>query len=193
LLFEVSIRTRGHRFYQKHLAVPSPATGTPSQFDALKSFMKRHRIPLAIILVAGLVVTPILVYYALSYNSVNGTTIQMATGYRSPGSGYVNTFYLEIHVWSYATSMDTRVSNPSFSLAVDSFPFGTVITTGGTWQTGGYLSYNLKFTTTDSSVASGVGQTTRNHLVLSMDGIVSAGWFSEELTRSTSVTWTFTG
>jgi len=172
--------------------VPSTAPGTPSQFDAIKSFVKRHQIPVAIVLVVGLVVTPILVYYDMSYNSVNGTTVQLVTGYRSPGSGYVTTFYLEVHIWSYATSMDTRVSNPSFSLAVDSFPFGMVITTGGTWQSGGYLSYDLKFTTTDSSVASGVGQTTTNHLVVSMDGIVSAGWFSEELTRSNSVIWTFT-
>ncbi len=173
--------------------MPSPAPGTPSQFDALKSFVKRHLILVSIILVAALVMTPILVYYAMSYNSVNGTTVKIATGYRSPGYGYVTTFYLEIHVWSYATSLDTHVSDPSFSLAVDSFPFGTVTTTGGTWQSGGYVSYNLKFTTTDYSVASAVGQTTTNHLVLSMNGIVGAGWFSEEVTRSNSITWTFTG
>jgi len=172
--------------------VPSPAPGTPSQLDSIKFFVKRHRIPVAILLIAVLVVVPILVYYAMSYNSVNGTTVQLATGYRSPGSGYVTTFYLEVHVWSYATSLDTHVYNPTFSLAVDSFPFGTVSTTGGAWQSGGYVSYNLKFTTSDYSVASAVGQKTTNHLVLSMDGIVSSGLFSEELTRSGSVTWTFT-
>ena len=135
---------------------------------------------------------PILVYYDMSYNSVNGTTIQLATGYRSPRSGYVNTFYLEIHVWSYATSLDTHLYNPTFSLAVDSFPFGSVTTTDGSWQTDGYVSYNLKFTTSDYSVASAVGQTATNHLVLSMNGLVTSGWFSEEVTRSDSVTWTFT-
>jgi hypothetical protein len=175
------------------VVVPPPAPGSLSELDTLKSFLRRRYVVVGLILIIVLVVIPVVTYYAMSYNSVNGTTIQMVTGYRSSGSGYVNTFYLEVHVWSYATSMDTHVSNPSFSLAVDSFPFGTVITTGGTWQIGGYLSYNLKFTSTDSSVASGVGQTTTNHLVLSMDGIVSAGWFSEELTRSGSATWTFSG
>jgi hypothetical protein len=173
------------------LAVPSPASGSPSDFNGLKSFVRRHRIPVVTVLIVALVIAPILVYYAISYNSVNGTTIKLATGYRSPGSGYVTTFYLEVHVWSYATSIDTHVYNPTFYLAVDSLPFGTVTTTGGAWQSGGYLSYNLKFTTSDSSVASTVGQKTTNHLVVSMDGIVSAGIFSEELTRSDSVTWTF--
>jgi hypothetical protein len=164
----------------------------PAPFDSFKSYVRRHPIPVAIVLVGGLVVAPLLVYYTMSYNSVNGTTVQIATGYRSPGYGYADTFYLEIHVWSYATSLDTSVLNPTFTLAVDSFPFATVTASGGTWQTGGYVSYNLKFTTNDSTVASAVGQTTTNNLVLSMNGIVSAGVFSEELTRSNSVTWTFT-
>ena len=141
--------------------------------------------------IVALTAAPTITYYGLSYNSVNGTAVQLASGYRSPGNGYVTTFYLEIHVWSYATSLDTRISEPLFSLAVDSLPFATLATSSGTWHTNGFISYNLKFKTFDNTVAEAVGQSTTNHLVLSVTGVVSAGLFSETLTRSDSVTWNF--
>ena len=141
--------------------------------------------------VVALVAVPTLTFYGMGYNSVNGTAVQLVSGYRSPRNGYVDTFYLEIHVWSYATSLDTRISEPLFSLAVDSLPFATLATSSGTWQTNGFATYNLKFSTFDSTVAVAIGQSTTNHLVLSVTGAVSAGLFSEALTRSDSVKWTF--
>ena len=155
---------------------------------------KFYRTTRFLALVLGITVltaAPTITYYAMSYNSVNGTAVQLVSGYRSPASGYVTTFYLEIHVWSYATSLDTHISEPLFSLAVDSLPFATLATSSGTWQTNGFATYNLKFSTFDSTVAEAVGQSTTNHLVLSVSGVVSAGLFSEALTRSDSVTWTF--
>jgi hypothetical protein len=169
---------------------PAPVPAVSTTPFSLKSFVKRYRIVLAILLIL-LIVIPTIVYYEMSYNSVNGTAVQLASGYRSGANGFVSAFYLEIHVWSYATSIDTRIDTPTFSLVVDSLPFGTITTGGGTWQTGGYVSYNLKFQTTDLSVQQAVGKSTANHLVLSIDGKVSAGWFSESVTRSDSVTWTF--
>ncbi len=169
---------------------PAPVPTVSTTPFSLKFFVKQYRIVLAILLIL-IIVIPTIVYYEMSYNSVNGTAVQLASGYRSGANGYVSAFYLEIHVWSYATSIDTRVDSPTFSLVVDSLPFGTINTGGGTWQTSGYVSYNLKFQTTDLSVQQAVGRSTTNHLVLSMDGKVSAGWFSESVTRSDSVTWTF--
>ena len=127
--------------------------------------------------------------YAIAITLLEGCST--ASGYRSPGNGYVTTFYLEIHVWSYATSLDTRIREPLFSLAVDSLPFATLATSSGTWHTNGFVSYNLKFKTFDNTVAEVVGQSATNHLVLSVTGVVSSGLFSEALTRSDSVTWTF--
>ena len=154
---------------------PTSVPAVSSTPFSLKSFVKRYRIVLAILLIL-LITIPTIVYYEMSYNSVNGTAVQLASGYRSGANGFVSAFYLEIHVWSYATSTDTRIDTPTFNLVVDSLPFGTITTGGGTWQTDGYVSYNLKFQTTDSSVQQAVGRSTTNHLVLSMDGKVSAGW-----------------
>jgi hypothetical protein len=155
---------------------------------------KFYRTTRFLVLVLGIIVltaAPTITYYGMSYNSVNGTAVQLVSGYRSSGYGYVDTFYLEIHVWSYATSLDTRISEPLFSLAVDSLPFATLATSSSTWQTNGFATYNLKFRTFDSTVAEAVGQSTTNHIVLSVTGIVSAGLFSEALTRSDSVIWVF--
>ena len=156
-------------------------------------FYRTRRFYFIVVGLIALTVTPTLIYYEMSYNSVNGTAVQLVSGSRTGFYSYITTFYLEIHVWSYATSTDTHVANPTFGLVVDSFPFATVTGGSGTWQANGYISYSLKFETSDLSVARAVGQSTTNHLILSMDGIVSAGWFSEELTRSDSATWTFSG
>ena len=41
---------------------------------------------------------PTIVYYDLSYNSVNGTHPELVTGYRSAGY-FSATFYITVHVW----------------------------------------------------------------------------------------------
>ncbi|HVH16280.1 MAG TPA: hypothetical protein VNA15_11270 [Candidatus Angelobacter sp.] len=86
------------------MAVPSPAPGSPSKFDRLKMFVKRYPIPTAIVLVACLVLTPSIVYYELSFNSVNGTHPEIITGYMS-ASYFSATFYVTVHVWSWAGSL----------------------------------------------------------------------------------------
>src|SRR3989442_10029861 len=125
---------------------PTSVPAVSSTPFSLKSFVKRYRIVLAILLIL-LIAIPTIVYYEMSYNSVNGTAVQLASGYRSGANGFVSAFYLEIHVWSYATSVDTRVDNPTFSLVVDSLPFGTITTGGGNLPTYRYVSFKLKFQT----------------------------------------------
>lgn len=94
-------------------------------------------------------------------------------------------------MWSYGTSIDTRVSNPRFALGVDSFNLGTVFGTEGTFKPNGYVVYFLTFTTDDSAVARTIGQSSSNYLVLSMSALVGAGWYSEQVTKTDSATWTF--
>ncbi len=143
-------------------------------------------------LMAGLValtLTPTIIYYEMSYNSVNGTHPELVTGYRKIAFASA-TFYVTVHVWSWATSIDTTLNNPAFTLTVDNFPFGTQRPTSGTFGTGNYVSYTLAFQSNDSSVAAAVGRTTTNHITLDLSGDVSAGWYHELVTRSDSVTWT---
>jgi len=174
------------------LAVSSPAPGAPSEFDRLKSFVERHPIHVAIVLVVGLVLTPSIVYYGMSYNSVNGTHPELVTGYRQ--AGYLSaTFYITIHVWSWAGSLDTQVASPAFTLTADNLPFGTQVATSETFQPNNYVTYTLTFQTHDSGIAQTVRASNSSYLVLQMSADVSAGWYHELITRTASATWTFSG
>jgi hypothetical protein len=153
-----------------------------------------------IIVAVGLVIViavPLTVYYAMSYNSVNGSTVQIASVRRSVSRGFFSdsissvTYYVEPHVWSYATSLDTRVSDPRFSLIVDSYSINGVQAESGTFKPNGYLIYSLTFTTSDGTVASAVGQATSNYLILGMDALVAAGTYQNQITLSDSGTETF--
>jgi hypothetical protein len=153
---------------------------------------KFYQTRLFFFLMAGLLaltVAPTVIYYEMSYNSVNGTHPQLVTGYRKIGLASA-TFYVTVHVWSWATSTDTTVNSPSFTLTVDNFPFGTQHPASGTFGTGNYISYTLAFQSNDSSVAYAVGRTNTNHIAIDLSGDVSAGWYHELITRSDSVIWT---
>ncbi len=162
-----------------------------------------RRIGIAIGL-AILIAIPVVVYYAMSYNSVNGSTVEIASVRRSVTGGCGSswpfctpissvTYYVEAHVWSYATSIDTRVNNPTFSLFVDSYGISGQSGGSGTFKPNSYLIYSLTFTTFDSTVAKAVGQTTTNHLALAMDALVNAGMYQNSITVSDSTTQTFSG
>ncbi len=148
---------------------------------------------------AVLIAIPLIVYYAMSYNSVNGLTLQIASVRRSVSRSFFSnsidsvTYYVEAHVWSWATSIDTRVNNPTFSLFVDSYSISGASGGSGTFKPYSYLIYSLTFTTFDSTVASGVGQATSNHFILGMDAPVSAGMYQNQITVSDSTTQTFSG
>ena len=110
-------------------------------------------------IVAGLIaltVTPTIIYYELSYNSVNGTHPELVTGYRQISFGTA-TFYITVHVWSWAGSINTQVTSPAFTLTVDNLPFGTQVVTSGSFQPNNYVTYTLAFKSTDSGVAQTVG------------------------------------
>ncbi len=141
---------------------------------------------------AILAVTPVVTYYYMSFKSVNGTVIQVTSASRNVLFSSFRTsvtFFIEVHVWSGGTSIDARVSNPEFSLAVDSYPIQTVAAGSGTFKPYGYLIYNLKFATSDGTVANAVGQTAANQVSLSMDALVSAGLYQEQVTVRDSTRW----
>jgi len=143
------------------------------------------------------IAVPLIVYYAMSFNSVNGSTVQITSVRRSVSHSFFSnsinsvTYYVEAHVWSYATSLDTRVSVPTFSLLADSYLVNGDRAGSGTFKPNGYLIYSLTFTTTDSAVARALGQAESNYLILGMDALVSAGMYQTQITVSDSATETF--
>jgi hypothetical protein len=136
------------------------------------------------------IVVPTVVYYELSYNSVNGTHPELVTGYRS-ASYFSATFYITVHVWSWSGSLDTQVTNPAFTLTANNLPFGTQVATSETFSPHNYDSYTLTFTTSDSAVASSIRSSNTSYLVLQMSADVSSGWYHQLITRSDAATWTF--
>ena len=164
--------------------------GEPSGPPNLAWFRKNKRW-LWLLIVASLVLAvPSIVYYELSYNSVNGTHPELVTGYRSTNF-YSATFYITVHVWSWAGSLDTQVTSPSFTLTANNLPFGTQIATSATFSPNNFVSYTLTFATSDSGVASGIRSSNTTYLVLQMSADISSGWYRQLITRSDSATWTF--
>ncbi len=149
---------------------------------------------------AGLILltaTPVCVYYEMSYNSVNGATVQLVSVQRTVFRGFSGqissvTYYVQAHVWSWATSLDTKVTNPVFSLTVDSSFISSQEATSGTFKPYNYLTYSLTFNTLDSTVASKAGQASTSHVVLGMSAPLSAGMYEVQRALSDSGTWTFT-
>ena len=147
---------------------------------------------LAVGMVAVAIAVPTITYYELSYNSVNGTHPELVTGYRSIGFCSA-TFYVTAHVWSWAGSLDTEVTSPSFTLSVNNLPFGTQIGSSGSFQPNNYVAYSLTFHVSDCGIASSVASSNSSYVLLQMSADVSAGWYHELITRTDSATWTFTG
>ena len=151
------------------------------------------------LLVAGLAiltVTPVSAYYAMSYNSVNGSTVQLISVQRTVLRGFSGSissvkYYVQAHVWSWAASLDTRVTNPIFSLTVDSYFVNSMEAISGTFKPYSYLTYSLTFTTLDSVVAAKVGQASSSHVTLGMSALLSAGMYLTQRSLSDAGTWTF--
>src|SRR5712692_9637613 len=103
---------------------------------------------------AVLIVTPLTVYYSMSYNSVHGTIVQLISATRTlDQSPLISklTFRVEAHVWSWGASIDTRVNSPIFNLLVDGYTL-PIPTYGGsaTFQPSSFAAYHLTFTTADN-------------------------------------------
>ena len=155
-------------------------------------FFRTRRFYLAVIVLAVSIAIPTIVYYELAYNSVNGTHPELVTGYRSVGFCSA-TYYVTAHVWSWAGSLDTHVTSPSFTLTVNNLPFGDQIESSGSFQPNSYITYSLTFHVTDCGIAKSVGSSNSSYVSLEMSADVSAGWYHELITRADSATWTFTG
>jgi hypothetical protein len=84
-----------------------------------------------------------------------------------------------------------RIDNPVFTLSADSYIIGTVSAGAGSWKPYGSVSYSLQFKTTDYAAGNSLAKTTMNQLAISMSGTVSAGLFSETLTRFDSAMFRF--
>jgi len=138
-----------------------------------------------------LIVTPAsITYYELGLNSVNGTHPELVTASKTANSTAA-TFYVTIHVWSWAGSLDTQVNEPLFSLTVDNLPFGTRVGSSGTFSPNNFISYTIAFKTADSSIAQEIRNSDTNYIVVQISADVSAGWYHASLTKSDSHIWTF--
>jgi hypothetical protein len=69
---------------------------------------------------------------------------------------------------------------------VDNNPIGSEQGGGGTFKPYSYIIYYLTFTTYDSSIANAVGKSSSNYIIVSMDAVVSAGIYQNEVTLSGS-------
>src|SRR6266568_7575308 len=150
---------------------------------------KRKLLSVGIVL-SVIIFVPTIVYYELSYNSVNGTHPELVTGYRSTNF-FSATFYITVHVWSWAGSLDTQVTSPAFTLTANNLPFGTQVVTSGTFSPNNYIAYTLTFTTTDSAIAANIRSSNTSYIVLQMSADVSSGWYHQLITRSDSASWTY--
>jgi len=158
----------------------------------MEAWARKNKKLLAILIVAvALAITvPSIVYYELSYNSVNGTHPELVTGYRSVNA-FTATFYVTVHVWSWAGSLDTQVISPSFTFTANNLPFGTQAATSETFSPNNYVTYTLTYTTTDSGIARQVQASNTTYVAIQMSADVNAGWYQELITRSDSATWRF--
>jgi hypothetical protein len=163
-----------------------PPAGPPK----LPWFRNGKKLILLGVILSVVIIVPTVVYYELGYNSVNGTHPELVTGYRS-ASYFSATFYITVHVWSWAGSLDTQVTSPAFTLTANNLPFGTQIGTSGTFSPNNYVAYTLTFTTSDSAVASSIRSSNTTYLVLQMSADVSSGWYHQLISRSDSASWTF--
>lgn len=121
---------------------------------------------------------------------MNGTHPELVTSYRSVNDFFA-TFYLTVHVWSWAGALDTQVSSPAFTLDANNLPLGTQVGASGSFSPNNYVSYTLTFTTSDGAIARTIRSSNSDYLVLQMSADVSAGWCSQLITRSDSATWIF--
>ncbi len=143
---------------------------------------------------AVLIITPLTVYYSMSYNSVHGTIVQLISTTRTlDRSTLVSklTFRVEAHVWSWGASIDTRVNAPLFTLQVDGYPL-PIPAYGGSamFQPRSFAAYHLTFTTADNDTIRAIGRTGSSTVRIAMDGLVNAGFYSEQRTTTDSSTLT---
>src|SRR6266699_786075 len=133
------------------------------------------------IILSVVILVPTIVYYELSYNSVNGTHPELVTGARSAGY-FSATFYITVHVWSWAGSLDTQVISPSFTFTANNLPFGTQAATSETFSPNNSVTYTLTFTATDSGIARQIQGSNTTYVAIQMSADVSAGWYHELIT-----------
>jgi hypothetical protein len=152
---------------------------------------KNKKLPAILMSVVAIVIAvSSVVYYELSYNSENGTHPELVTSYRSLNA-FTATFYVTVHAWSWADSLDTHVISPSFSLTANNLPFGTQAATSETFSSNNYVTYTLTFSTADRRIARHIRGSNTTYVAIQMSADVDAGWYQELITRSDSPTWRF--
>ncbi len=159
--------------------------------------MSKHRLNRRFYLAIGLavlIISPLAVYYAVSYSSAHGTIVQLVSVTRRLDQGPFPTvtFGVDVHVWSWGASIETRVNNPIFNLFVDRYSLPVLeYGSSSTFQPRAYAPYHLTFATADKDTIQAVGQVSSSTMRISMDALVNAGWYSEQRTVSDTSTLTW--
>lgn len=152
-------------------------------------FYRTKKFHIVVIGLAALIATPALVYYSMSYNSVSGTVVWLTNVRRVAGYPNVD-YYLTIGVGSWSASIDIHFTDPKFSLVINSFPLGTVEGLSQTLKPYGQIEYSLAFRT-DTNTEYYIGYSRAHFVSLTMNAVVNAGWYQEQVTKTDSATWTF--
>ncbi len=172
--------------------VGSEPTSSPAIGKANHQFRRTlwHYRVFFVIVVLSLVIAPSITYYELGLNSANGTHPELVTASKTANNDEA-TFYVTIHVWSWAGSVDTLVYEPTFTVTVDDLPFGTRVGSSGTFSPNNFITYTFAFKTTDQTIAQEIANSNTNHISVQMSADVTAGWYHALLTKSDAHTWTF--
>ncbi len=155
----------------------------------MSKFYKTKRFYLIVVGLSALILIPTFVYYSMGYNSVKGTVSWIVDVRRVAGYPSV-VYYITIGVGSWSASVDVQVTDPKFSLVINSFPVGTVSDLSQTVKPYGQIQYNLAFQTTEDTEYY-IGYSSPHSVSISMAATMNGGWYQQQFSQTDSGTWTF--
>ena len=136
---------------------------------------------------------PLLGYYVAGYYSANRATLQIVSGVRT--LGHPIEYLLDVRLSFPGALTSVEVRSPCFWLVMDSYDLMIICGHDDTLNAGAYVDYRFIWRSSNSNdptAETTLGGTNTNHLLLSMyTHPTSAGWYSGEITRSLSTSWTW--
>jgi hypothetical protein len=160
-------------------------------------FHLTKRIYVAILLVAVIVAGVLVyVYYSMSVTAVTSVKIVQVLADRKVLNGtYPNRnaiFLFEVRVWSTAQSISIKLDKPVFLVDIDGVHLGNQTLDGGTIFPGSYLTYDFRFTVTESQAGYIPFSYSADNIYLGMVTRLTAGFYSQPVAMCHSVTWNWT-
>ena len=163
----------------------------------LKLGPRKRTIIVVIILIA--IIAPPLVYYMVSWSSVNSIGFQLVSVSRYPepvvqaGKNGSYVFHVNAILLSHSPTMTVNLRYPTYCLTADSYNLGCIGGNSVTLNPNGSHNGSLYFATgfsDDPTAPSHFNQTTTSHLFIHMYAVTTAGWYNETINRDSTIIWT---